>query len=49
MVAFTWHQLDLSARVYTFYFFWRDFFTIGVTLVFIWVSGATFFTRRDFS
>ena len=40
---------------YTFYFFWRDFFTLGVTLVFICVSGATFllagatfFIWRDF-
>ena len=32
----------------TFYFFWRDIFTLGVTLVFICVSGATVFIWRDF-
>ena len=65
MVAFTWHQLDLSLKcvpgsqmygallvpptcVYTFYFFWRDFFTFGKSLVFICVRGATFFIWRDF-
>ena len=34
--------------VYTFYFFWRDFFTFGKSLVFICVRGATFFIWRDF-
>ena len=43
------------ACVYTFLFLWRDFFVIDVTLVFIRVSGETFFilkrlflVQRDF-
>ena len=36
------------ACVYTFYFFWRDCFTLGVTLVSNCVSGAPFFIWRDF-
>ena len=35
------------AYVYSFLFFWRDFFALDVTLVFIRVSGATFFIWRD--
>ena len=31
------------ACVYTCYFFWRDYFTLAVTLVFICVSGVTLF------
>ena len=31
------------ACVYTFLLFWRDFFALDVTLVFIGVSVATFF------
>ena len=35
------------ACVYTFLLFWRDFFASDPTLVFIRVSGATFFIWRD--
>jgi len=49
------HQRDAKStepcqrhlRVCTFLFFWRGFFALDVTFVFIRVSGATFFIWRD--